>query len=638
MPARTTRASAVAVGRSRIAIACAVVVAVGAAVAVGASRRAAPEASLVVAPRANTFGLEAWPAGATATYRIAWRSDADANVDLAQGGRTRTARAEPSALGTHLDIEGELKLRSYGPRDGAVVIGFVLSRVNVARAEALGQPAAPDQLGAELRAGEAVALVEPDGHVRELGFSPATTPLARGALRALVLEYTAEVSAANGRPIVDTSLGRARIETTDAGALKRVAYDELDALPDGFDRLGTKIASTGAGTVPGGGRAVTTVASNEEISALGDRGIVSHFHAVTSLSATLLYTSNEPPSAIPSYVPTALRPGSRPPEQEEAEDRVRSLQRRSLGVTGESLYADVRTAGLLPKKTLTEWVWHDAAFLELHPEHASLLLDRAMKEPVLAIQAAAIDIVVISGTDAAQRALMHAFDVAKLKNDDREILFQHLGQLVRPSQDFLRWAEAAHERSKGTDMWLATSYTLGGLAWHAAEEHPVAAGLLVGKLETELRGATSDPMREIAIRSLGNAGAARSLPILVPYAKSSASEVRAAVASALRRVEGEASVDALLLLVTDPDDFVSRDAVASLFRKNLDGDDWRFLARAMDEDRVNEGTHAVLLDGALLRRHDDPESARLFAAMLASPKVSMKLKQRIDATPDPRPN
>jgi hypothetical protein len=634
MPASATRVDGW-LTRSRLLLGCAgVVVAIGAIVLAQRSG-AVVEPTGTLASRPPVFTPDAWAAGATASYAITWRSDADVSVNVGPAQQDVPAAdvGDKRTLGTHLDIDGELTLRSYGPQDGAVVLGVVLSKVNVAKAEALGQPAAtPEQLGAELRAGEAVALVEPDGHVRELGFSKETTTLARGALRALVLEYTAEVSAANGRPIVDTSLGRARIAKTDAGATKRVAYDELDALPDGFDQDEAKVASTGAGTVSGSGRAVTAITSNEEISAPGSHGIVSRFHAKTAFSAKLLRTSNDPPSARPSYVPAPVHGFTPPPEQEDDEDRVRSLERRSLGVTPESLYADVRTAGLAPapSRGLTEWVWRDSAYLELHPEQTSLLLDRAMKDPI-GMQAAAIDIVVISRTDAAQRALMFAFDKTKLTNDDREILFQHLGQLMRPSQDFLRWAEAEHDRSKGTDLWLATSYTLGGLAWHASETFPEISNRLVDKLEGELRQATTDPLREIAIRALGNAGAQRSLPLLVPYAKSKDVAVRAAVASALRRIDGEASVDALLLLVADPDDFVSRDAVASLYRKNLDEADWQALATAVDENRVAESTQTLLVDGALVRRMEDPGVAHLFTSLLASPHVALKLKQRIAA-------
>lgn len=566
----------------------------------------------------GTFAPEAWPAGATATYAIAWKTDADVQLEL--GGQARS-------LGTHLDLDGELTLRSYGAKDGAVAIGCVLSRVGVARAEAMGKPATdtPEQLAAELRAAEAVLVVETDGHVRELGFSPSTTPLARDALRALLLEYTAEVGAQNGRTVVDTALGRARVEER-----KRVGYDDLDALRDGFDPGHAKVDRSGAGTVRGVERAVSSIAAGEDVVATAESGPVTRLHATTSLTATLLRTGRDKPEPLPSFAPLPLRGGDDDPAREEQQRRA-SLERRSLGVTRESVFSDVQAAAALPQKTPTAWIWHDAAFLELHPEQTSLLLDRAMKEPSLAVRAAAVDIVVVSGTDAAQRALMHTFDTAPMTDDDREVLFQHLGQLHRPRSALLAWAEVQHRASRGGPLWLATSYALGAFAWRSATSLPEISTRFVTTLEGELASATSDVDREIAIRALGNAGANRSLAVLAPHATSPRAEVRGAVAGALRRIEGEASVDLLLQLVTDPDDFVSRDAVESLYRKNLEADDWLYLAKAIDEDRIHEATHAILADGALLRRDDDPESGRLFAAMRRSPKVSVKLKQRLES-------
>ena len=51
-------------------------------------------------------------------------------------------------------------------------------------------------------------------------------------------------------------------------------------------------------------------------------------------------------------------------------DRRASLERRALGVTTESVIADIQRVAALPQPTNREWVWHDAAYLELHPEEA----------------------------------------------------------------------------------------------------------------------------------------------------------------------------------------------------------------------------------------------------------------------------
>lgn len=150
-------------------------------------------------------------------------------------------------------------------------------------------------------AGEAVAVIEPDEQVGEIGFSPTTTPVARGALRALILEYTAEVSAAHGHDVVDTPLGRARVQKTPDGRAKRVEYEELDALPEGFDPTTIEIESSSEGPDD-------VVSTKEELRAEAPRGVVSKFHARTSLSATLVRTAREPKTPPPDYVPAPIRP------------------------------------------------------------------------------------------------------------------------------------------------------------------------------------------------------------------------------------------------------------------------------------------------------------------------------------------
>lgn len=582
-------------------------------------------ASAVSSATAPPFAAASWPAGATARYALSFTSDVEVDLGLA-GASGASGGARGRTLATSLAIEGELGVRSYQPaRAGDVTLGFTLARVRVTRATALGAPVGDvDALAAELRAAEATAIVAEDGRVRELAFSPATTPFARGALRALVLEYTAN---AGGPGSADTSIGRARVERAPAGELRRVAYEELDALPAGLGGRGARVTATvrraeGAGPM-------RELASDERVEASADEGLVSELRATTRFSAKLAGVEREAAVAAPAYAPSPVRPQAG--EVGEAGDRAASLARRAAGVTAESVHADVRLAAALPQKRFTEWLWRDSAYLELHPEESSRLLDRVMKDPAagLELRAAAVDLVVVVGDDAAQRALVHAFEAYTLPPDDREILLQHVAHVARPSRDLLRFVEAEHTRARGTPLRLATSYALGGLAGHAAAQHPDVADRLVATLERDLGAAKDDRDREIAIRALGNAGAARSLPAIVSYATSPSIDVRAAVAGALRRVEGSASVDALVALVQDANEEVAREAVASLYRKQLDDDDWRALARAIDEDRIAEGAHAVLLDGALLRRADDPGAAVLFTAMLASPKVAYALKTRV---------
>lgn len=560
------------------------------------------------------FREAVWPAGERATYALAWHSEASAAMEGAEG-----------ALVTRLAVAGDLELRSYGPRDGAVLLGVRLPRLDEARGEAMGAPvAAPGELASQLSAAEASVLLEPDGHVREIGFSEASSPLAQSALRALVLELAAVVCAAAGeRESVDTPLGRARV-VRDGGESERVAYDTLDVFGGAADEL-PELSSRGS-VVFDERRLVERVASDESLVATTASAPLAGFRSTTSLTATLRKRERGPDVAPPEFAPGWVRaaPGIG------SVDRRASLERRAEGVTRASLLADVRKTASLSQPSSHEWIWRDGAFLELHPEEAAPLLASAMADPSLAVQAVAFDIVVISGTEVGQAALVQTLASMDPGTERFEVLLERLGQLARPTAPTLAFAEGVYAKARTPSARRTAAFMLGALARHAEEHDAAATERIVHRFEAELREAKTNDARVTLLGGLGNAGQSRGVPTIVPYAEDEDEDVRHGVASALRRMEGEPVVRTLLALARDPSPRVATEAMTSLSRKDLDDPAWAALSAMLREGALAEDVHATLLALAAERREDDPRAVGVLVAMLASASVSAELKMRVE--------
>lgn len=571
----------------------------------------------------SAFVPTAFPEGTVLTYDVDWRTHSAAAIGI---------EGQP-AVESDVAVKGTLALRSYGPKDGALLLGVRWENVETARIEALGRVVMPaDDARAELLAADALVGFAADGHVRELRFSEQTSPLVRGLVRALVLELTAQMAAtAADAGVVDTALGRAQItRSSDGTTIKttRSTYDELEAFPEGFGQAVPAVDGTGEIELDPD-HLPKRVVSAEELRLDDAPGPVSGFRSKTDLKVTRLAKTKAVLGAPPPYPSSGVRADP----NVHAQDRQASLERRSLGVTFQSVVSDVRLQGLLPKVGATEWIWHDAAWLELHPEEAQHLLDVAGKDLPIGGQAAAFDIVVIAGMPEGQAALARALTAWGARDDaSYVILVQRIGYLRKPEGATLSFVEAEYARWRGTPRGRACAYTLGALAAAASNEPSQAARatVMVATLAEDLAKAKAVDEREARIRGLGNSGMPEAVPAILAQAKDGDVTIRLAVASALRRMDGDDVVDTLLALVTDPSADVASAALPSLFRQDLVDADWQALHVALVEHRIPKEAQDALVNGLAAHRGESPYVAAMLVAMAASDDVSPRVKARVE--------
>jgi hypothetical protein len=588
------------------------------------SKRSGPAPVAASPTHTGPFAESAWPSGSHTTFHVGWKTNARASLE----------GARESGLETSFDLEGELRIDSYGAREEGIALGLRWTRIDRATAEALAKPIAPaGALEAQLRDAETVVVIEPKGRVRELGFSDATTPLARLIQRAIVLDLTAEIAAGSGfLDVVDTALGRARIEKrvavgaeNGASMTSRAGYDELDAFPFGLQGATMELDARGeVHRDPSG--SIDRVTSNESLSTEASGGMVSAYRSSTSLSANLVSRTQGEALAVPAYTPSTVRTSL-----DAGYDRNASLERRSLGVTPATLHADVRSASLMPRAGTTQWIWRDAAYLELHPEQAEPLLTSATKELDLARVAAAFDIIVIAGTPQGQAALVRALEGPAAEREDAYIvLVQRLSFVTRPTKELVAFVVRERARWAGTDRGRAALYALGALAHNLAADDAMTADTIVRGIAADLVAAKTNEERVVLLAALGNAGRPGTADGIIAHARSTDVQVRREVANALRKIEVPAVVDALLELIVDPAPEVASVAIDSLFRKQLDDDDWGLLLRQVAGGHIPADAHAGLVS-ALARRHGDgTKPNEVLMAMAASPHVAQDVKQRIE--------
>lgn len=606
--------------------------AIGALVAGGAyvwsTRATKVDASSAALGESGPFAEGAWPKGSRTSYHLAWKTNARATIEGPHKDKTDDTKADSKnlrGLETAFDVEGDLDVESHGLQKDGLALGLRWAKLDRAKADALGKPVAgPGELETQLRDAAMVVVLEPGGHVKEIGFSDGASPLARLVSRAIALDFTAEIAAASGKvDVVDTAIGRARLtrDPNDARKTSR-SYEELDAFPNGFGSA-TKVDAKGEVSTSTGG-VVERIASNEVVAATGDQA-VSGFDTSTSLTAKLLgRTKTDAP--FPAYAKASIRPRI----EDAGYDRHASLERRSLGVTPETMHADVRAAALFPRLVTTEWVWRDSAYLELHPEEAGPLLDRAapLGTPALA---AAFDIVVIAGTDEGQAALVRALASPAAESEEAYItLVQRTAFLWSPTPEIVAVVGRDRARFRGTDRGQAATYTLGSLAHAVAREAPEVASQIVRDLEGDLAAAKNSAERVALLAALGNAGLAQSDGAITAHARDMDPLVRASVAHALRKIPTDDAVATLEELISDPEPDVAGNALDSLLRRELDDEDWSLLSRRVTDGAVRTEAFASLVNGLNRRRGDDPRAEGVLVAMATSPIVPPDVKQRIE--------
>ncbi len=513
-------------------------------------------------------------------YQIAWHGSTDAAGQQALG--------LPEAHGA-VDLAGQLALRPLGERR----LGLRFTRLDRAAGSILGRPLIAEDAAA-LVGVEVVVELDPAGAVTGVALPPGA-PAALGPLARAIAVQAQVTPGADGEVAADGLFGRTRFRYQRAGAAvhrTRVGYDALDALPP-RDCAGCTRAISGEARIELDGAGALT--------ALDDREAI----RVTDGAETVLAVDNHFTLTRGGLLAAAPAPDTERWTRWDlasayavAEDQALRDQAGDLTLdTIASWVLRHAATGAVPSEPA--WLGRVAAYLTLHPDDLDHLVE-LFEAPGLpdAGRLLVLDMLVATGTDRAQAALLRALDAGAERPDDvHALMISRLAFVEEPGPELAARAAALRTEVAAGDPRLAQAalYAHGSVIGHLAAVDRDAAIAAARGLEAELAAADQPAARAQLVDALGNADLDETVDTLVALAADDAPEVRIAVATALRARGGDRAGQALVALAGDPDAGVQRAALHAIAHGAADPGD---LGRLAGE--VVAGRFPAAADGDLV--------------------------------------
>jgi hypothetical protein len=219
-----------------------------------------------------------------------------------------------------------------------------------------------------------------------------------------------------------------------------------------------------------------------------------------------------------------------------------------------------------------------------------------------------------AGTPAAQSALA---TVAK-----RRATEPHAGESLAMTMGFIQDPTTTVESALSfimehgePDAADSAELALGSVAGELGNLDGERQAAIVHQIEQRLEAATDDDARQTALLALGNARATSSLDDILKFQHDASSDLRAAVATALRGIDDPRADAALVTLLQDPDPTV-RLAAASAFELRLPSPAAFAALRSTAQADPDAGVRAEVLTAVWDARNVFPTAASTVSAAL----------------------
>ena len=592
----------------------------GACVSVGCAPDPAPEFAFE-SDRAVPGGPTLTP-GRTLRYRLHW-SAATSNVP----DELDTAGA--IALAGGLELEGRLALQAIETHDDGMLVAAWLDDLSHASISINGM-ASPLEVAA-LVDHRVFLLVQADGHVPRMWFSPETTGFAGHVLGGIVerLDFRAvDPGGAPTRVRSGQGLAQVRYVETDPGRVLRtierlVRFDGVPGVePEGPRISGTAVIEHDEDRVPR--RFVVT-----EHVALARDGW--RFDASESFSLDReAIVDDDVLVTMPDLEALDSRDPLDAPDHA-AIERM-SAQQMAESMTPGEMRAAVRAmdGGYVPYQGLISKV---AGLLRGWPEAAWELLDAGKEARTTQGRQLVFDMLVAGGTAEAQE-VMRALVADPLASawDDLPVLVGRFGFLTAPtptSVAFVLELEAQARADGRLELADALLYPMGALVRTIEDDDPWTASQLHLRLIDVLeRGGEVDTLLG-AVAGLGNGGRRSDRTRLVPLLQHEDPLVRGYAAGSLRRMSSPEVIEALMRTLRDPDRFVASQALHALDRSLLGPHESILLASAAILEEHHPDIEGILAD-ALGTRVELDLSVPIALRAIAERTQDARLRHRIE--------
>jgi hypothetical protein len=563
--------------------------------------------------------------GRTLVYDVDWTTATEYLPE--QGPRTGFA------LVGGVRVKGRLSLEAVGEHEGGMLVAAQIEQVSHHEITIDGHVV---PLTAEDVSHQPIYFViEPDGHVPRLWFSPESSGMSRQLLAGLLerIDFRVAFPAEDERQVrVGQGVGAARYVEAGDGKVHRtlarlVRFDGIEGIDaDALSIAGQAVAELDESRMP------SSFEVKESASFALDGWV---FDANESFSLALVRSDDRPPRPMPADLHAwASRDPSAPPDREEAQRAFaqQMAQDMTLGEIRGALVA-LEVGSIPPRRFMSK----AAGLLRGWPETAHALLEPGRALEGNASRQLVFDILVAGGTTEAQAVMRELFAHA-LEEDWPELplLVNRFGFLERPEPEtvtFVVEVEAA-ARARGHDPLARSSlYTFGSLARQLEYDDPWAAASLHARLIEAFEEATVSESRVAAIAGLGNAGRPSDRARLLPLLHDPDDFVRAFTAGALRHM-GDAEVEAALLrLLADADSWVASEALSTLDDHLLGPQDSHRLAAMALRGRVHPDVEDRLVNVLITRIEDDPRvvaTLRVIAERTADHAMLARISRHLE--------
>jgi hypothetical protein len=530
--------------------------------------------------RAAPHNVVSWPKGTEHVYALTWKTET-------------STRFAGTPMSSKIALDGRLVISSYGPDGDATALAARFEGLTRADIELLGKNAMPSIEAArkELEGHTVELIVTKSGDISDVRFRADDPALFRhlmtSVVRELALDLRAPQAAAWTAPASVGPSGSGPAEFVrhpdQPFVVKRTRsqYDAISAWPNGTPAPPQKLSNVSEIKLESSG-ALQELDEHESFEATRPDG-QSEITSTTSLRLTKqserpFDATQRPEGFVPAHMLAAF-------EQTETEEQKRKrLAERTAGVTLASVVADIRVHAAAPKETGLRWAWLAQGFLELHPEVCDQLVAQ-MRGFAPDEKGMTLDLLMSVDHPHAQEAIVAAFENTDLiLPNEQAPLMQRFIVLARPTNETASYVARRYAKAKAAHddpTRRAAAVSLGALVNGVAKTDRAFARQLDDALVLDLYAAKDPRDREVLLLALGNAGLEEDAIAIRLASRDASPAVRAAVATALRRLDGPEIRATLLQLLADPDTRVQLDALSSLDRREPTEEDLAIIDAAI---------------------------------------------------------
>ena len=532
------------------------------------------------------------------------------------------------------DVDVALDVESADAQGATVAL--TVDTVRGFQMKVLGQDALPDAASAEaaLRAGPCRLQVLRDGRVSSVGFEQGASAAFTSLVHTLLTEAQLQLgdgAAWDGEELSAVARVTARYEWEGAGSTRSGTLRKRQGeVKEVRAQLGGTVAhrhATGSATFRFESGRTWAAEGQRTLQLLDGTGqtllLLQAQWALSELSRGPA-VAQRPLAAAVVHRPedSAVAPGT-------GED---ALSQRVAGMTSAELITGLPgIAADLRSPERQRWFWRGSGLLRQQPEALQELENWLSAAPrTLPERTLSLDLLAAAGTPAAQRLLRDTVERAPAA--EAPSLLQHAAMVERPSAETVAWVTARYDAASGA-AHQAAALTLGALVRRLAVAGDGAgAAAALSHLASGLSAATEAREVEAHVRGLGNAGIPAAAGPLLALKADGRPSVRAAVAAALRHLQGADVTGALLELCVDGAPPVQREALRSLTDQPADGAKVQSLRGLMATGRFGPGSQNALVNLlSAWRPKLRPEVDAALETLLAQPKLEPDVAARARA-------